>query len=67
MFFKYFLKGDDILKSKDPERVKIKCPHCGYIMPIERDKNAVCKGLHVQCKARNCKKEFEIVINNEIK
>lgn len=55
------------MKPQKPERVKIKCPHCGYIMPIERDKNAVCKGLHVQCKARNCKKEFEIKINSEIK
>ena len=55
------------MKAKDPEREKIKCPFCGYKMPIERDKNAVCRGLRVQCKARNCKREFEIIINDEIK
>lgn len=56
------------MKSAEPKNDKIKCPYCGYIMPIKRDENAVCRGLHVQCKARNCKREFEIRINNsEIK
>ncbi len=48
-----------------PQKEKIKCPFCGYKMPIERDKNAVCRGLHVRCKARNCGKEFEIKINED--
>lgn len=57
------------MKSKyaDPQDDRIKCPYCGYIMPIKRGKNAVCKGVYVQCKARNCKKKFEIRINSEIK
>ena len=46
---------------------KIICPFCGYAMPIERDINAVCKGLYVKCKARNCGKEFEIRIENKTK
>ncbi len=29
-----------------PKKEKIKCPYCGYIMPIERDRDAVCRGLH---------------------
>lgn len=41
---------------------KVKCPYCGYEMPIKRDQSAECKGLWVKCKGRNCKKEFEIVI-----
>ncbi len=49
------------------QKEKIKCPFCGYKMPIERDKNAVCKGVFVKCKARNCGKEFEIKINSEIR
>lgn len=55
------------MRSADVKMKKIRCPYCGYLMPIERDKNAVCRGLFVQCKARNCKKIFEIQINDEIK
>lgn len=59
---------DGFLRSDmKPKKEKIKCPYCGYIMPIERDRDAVCRGLHVRCKARNCGKEFEIKINSEIK
>jgi len=41
---------------------KVKCPHCGYNMPIVVGKNAKCKGLYVKCKARHCGKEFEVII-----
>nr|DAS18932.1 MAG TPA: hypothetical protein [Caudoviricetes sp.] len=33
-------------------------------MPIFADKTAVCKGVWVRCKGRNCKKIFEIKIEN---
>ena len=47
---------------------KIKCPYCGYIMPIKADKNAICRGIWAKCKGRNCRKEFEIKIeNNKVK
>ena len=39
---------------------KVKCPYCGYIMPIQYDKGAICKGVFVRCKGKNCKKIFEI-------
>lgn len=43
---------------------RVKCPYCGYIMPIEYEKEkAEAKGLFVKCKGRNCKKIFEIKIN----
>lgn len=43
---------------------KVKCPFCGYEMPIFYNKEeAKAKGLFVKCKGRNCKKEFEIKIN----
>lgn len=38
------------------------CPYCNYKMPIKYRDNAICKGLIVKCKGRNCKKEFEIKI-----
>ena len=43
---------------------KVKCPYCGYEMPIKFDKEkATAKGIFIKCKGRNCKKEFEIKIN----
>lgn len=42
---------------------KIRCPYCGYLMPLKVTENAVCKGVWVRCKGRNCKKEFEIKID----
>lgn len=41
---------------------KIKCPHCGYEMPLTYEKDANCKGVFVRCKGRKCKKIFEIQI-----
>lgn len=41
---------------------RIKCPYCGYMMPIKADETAECKGIWVKCKGRNCKREFEIRI-----
>ena len=48
-------------------RIKIKCPYCGYLMPIYFDKSSKCKGVFVYCKGRSCKKQFEIKINNKVK
>lgn len=39
---------------------KIKCPHCGYEMPICYTDEAIAKGIFVRCKGRTCRKEFEI-------
>ena len=41
---------------------KIKCPYCGYKMPIFYTERAKCIGIWVKCKGKNCKKEFEIKI-----
>lgn len=50
----------------DADTVKVKCPYCGYEMPISYDPDAAkCTGVYVKCKGRNCKKEFEIKINTK--
>lgn len=41
---------------------KIKCPYCGHEQSIQAEKNAVCRGLWVRCKARHCGQVFEILI-----
>lgn len=41
---------------------KVKCPYCGYEMPVTYRKEAVCRGVFLRCKGRGCKKVFEIKI-----
>lgn len=41
---------------------QIKCPKCGYRMPIYKDEDAKSKGLYVTCKNKKCKHKFEIKI-----
>lgn len=43
---------------------KVKCPHCGYEMPLLYNEHTECSGLKVRCKGRNCKKEFLVNIRN---
>ncbi len=44
------------------DRHKVKCPFCGYEMPIFFGDKAMASDLHVRCKARHCRKFFEIKI-----
>lgn len=46
---------------------KVKCPYCGYEMPMTYAENAMCRGVFIRCKGRNCKKVFEIKIENKTK
>ncbi|MEG2020958.1 MAG: hypothetical protein RR087_04230 [Oscillospiraceae bacterium] len=46
---------------------KVKCPFCGYKMPITYDCDAVSKGVFVRCKGKKCKKIFEIETQNDEK
>lgn len=48
-------------KSSGNRFEKVKCPFCGYEMPIFMSKNAKCNGIFVHCKGRGCKKIFEIL------
>lgn len=47
---------------------KIRCPYCGYEMPIYKTDESIAKDIFVKCKGKHCKKIFEIKIaNDEIK
>jgi len=41
---------------------RVRCPHCGYSMPILITEKATCTGIIAKCKGRNCGKEFEVKI-----
>ena len=45
---------------------KVKCPYCGHEQNILYDKeNARCQGIFLRCKARHCRKDFELKINKD--
>ena len=48
-------------EKKDYPR-KVKCPYCGYEMPIFYDKTAQSDGVTVTCKGRKCHAVFTIKI-----
>ena len=48
------------MKEENSNRDKVRCPFCGYSMPIECARDATASGLFVKCKARQCGKVFEI-------
>ncbi len=43
----------------------VKCPHCGREQEIKYNPDAKCQGVFVECEEVNCKKEFEIKINQD--
>lgn len=45
------------------KRKRIRCPYCGYCMPIYYNSQTNVKELWVKCKGRNCKKIFEIKVD----
>ena len=44
---------------------KIRCPFCGYEMPLFYGGKAESRGIFAKCKGRNCKQLFEIRIGKE--
>ncbi len=51
-----------VIESKSKR--KVKCPVCGYEMPIFYTKEAQSRGISVSCKGRNCSSIFEIKMND---
>ena len=49
-------------RNDDKKPMQVKCPQCGYRMPIFYEDDAECKRITVACKGRKCGKIFEIRI-----
>lgn len=47
------------------KKEKVKCPYCGYPVNAMLEKDATAKGVFFKCKNRECKKEFELKINQD--
>lgn len=50
------------MEKEEKKRTKVKCPECGYEMPVTYSAEAFCRGVFVSCKGRNCKCVFEVKI-----
>lgn len=46
-------------------RKQVRCPYCGYRMPVFYENPARAEGIFVRCKGRDCKKEFEVKIQDK--
>lgn len=46
-------------------REKVRCPYCGHAQKAQYEKNAQCRGVFIKCEARQCRKIFEIKINQD--
>lgn len=44
------------------KKYQVRCPYCGYKMPVFYDESAEGRGIHVACKGRSCKRVFELRI-----
>lgn len=55
---------DGIEKIMDKKIRRVKCPKCGYLMPIYYAREAESHGVVVPCKGRNCGALIEIKIKN---
>lgn len=47
------------------ERVRVKCPRCGQLAPVEfAPSDAESKGVFIKCKGRHCGRVFEVKIKD---
>ena len=46
------------------EAARVRCPACGYEMPISYKGDAECDGVSVPCKGRGCHAVFNLKIIN---
>lgn len=47
------------------DRKKVKCPYCGQEQKEQYAPDAKCRGIFVRCQGRQCRKIFEIVIDQD--
>lgn len=48
------------------EKSQIRCPYCGYRMPVFYGGRACSRDVWVKCKNKKCKKVFEIKIERRV-
>lgn len=43
---------------------KVLCPYCESRLPVRYNGATVCSGIFLKCKDKNCRREFELIINH---
>lgn len=52
----------DMAMEEKKKKTQVRCPACGYRMPVFYEDGSESQGIYVTCKGRGCKKVFEIRI-----
>lgn len=52
------------MKIDKDKLMQVRCPECGYKMPIFYTDAAECNGVQVACKGRRCSNIFEVKIKH---
>ena len=50
----------------DIGKEKVRCPYCGHPVNANRSADAVCKGVFFKCKNKECRKVFELRIEDAV-
>lgn len=47
------------------DKKKVECPYCGSTQNVQYTPQALCCGVYIKCRARHCRKVFEIKLGNK--
>lgn len=50
---------------REDGKEKVRCPYCGHPQNVLQSKDAKVKGIFFKCKNKDCRKEFELKINQD--
>lgn len=50
---------------REDGKEKVRCPYCGHPQNALQSKDAICRGVFFKCKNKDCRKEFELKINQD--
>lgn len=58
------MSGEENTSTEKSRMLRIKCPYCGYKMPVyfDPDKPPDETGIYMRCKRRSCKRIFELKV-----
>jgi hypothetical protein len=51
-----------VIAVDEKKQKKVRCPYCGYELPIFYSSKSEARDIYTVCKGRNCKKKFKITL-----
>ncbi len=60
----FWIKEAVSIEKVEGKLRRVRCPECGYEMPVFYDASAGCTGVKISCKGRNCRAFFAVKIKD---